>query len=254
MMKPKTILITGASSGIGKALAESYAEAGTTLLLTGRDMGRLTETAQICTAKGATVETAVIDVTEATALKTKILSWDDAHPIDLVIANAGISGGMKKGQDADPGRFDAIIATNINGAFNTVNPLIPRMIARQGGHIALMSSLAGFRGMPTAPAYSVSKVAVRAYGDALRPILAEDNIDLTLIHPGFVKTPLTDANDFPMPFLMEVEEAAMIIRRGLNARKPVIAFPWLMYALCWLLGVLPRRIGDLILSHAPKKI
>jgi len=201
MKKQKTILITGASSGIGKALAMLYANQGVTLLLTGRNEERLREVENLCFQKGALVETSVLCVTK----------------------------------------------------FNTVNPLIPRMISRKSGHIVLMSSMAGFRGMPNAPAYSVSKVAVRAYGDALRPLLKQKGITVSTIFPGFVKTPLTDVNGFHMPFLMEVDRAAEIIRRGLDAKKASIAFPRRMHALCWLLGVMPRFIGDEILSRAPKK-
>jgi short-subunit dehydrogenase len=244
MKKNKTILITGASSGIGKALAALYAAPGITLLLTGRNAERLRETENLCRQKGATVITDSTGVTESAGFAKKILEWDDRHPIDLVIANAGISGGSN---------LDEIMAINLNGTFNTVNPLLPRMTARGSGHIVLMSSMAGFRGLPSAPAYSVSKVAVRAYGDALRPLLKKDGIAVSTIFPGFVKTPLTDANTFPMPFLMEAGEAAKIIKHGIDAKKTSIAFPWQMHVLCWLLGVMPRVMGDWILSHAPKK-
>jgi short-subunit dehydrogenase len=240
----KTILITGASSGIGKALAELYAAPGVTLLLTGRNAGRLQETENLCRRKGAIVESSTTCVTEAADFEKKILEWDDRHPIDLLIANAGISGGSN---------LYEIMDINLTGTLNTVHPLIPRMIARGRGHIVLMSSMAGFRGLPSAPAYSVSKVAVRAYGDALRPLLKKEGITVSTIFPGFVRTPLTDVNKFPMPFLMDVDKAADIIKRGIDNGKASIAFPWQMHALCWLLGVLPRPLGDWILSHAPKK-
>jgi short-subunit dehydrogenase len=127
------------------------------------------------------------------------------------------------------------------------------MQERKSGHIVLMSSMAGFRGMPNAPAYSTSKVAVRAYGDALRPLLKPDGITVSTIFPGFVRTPLTDVNTFPMPFLMEVDRAAGIIKRGLDSKKSAIAFPWQMHVFCWMLGVMPRCLGDWLLGHAPKK-
>jgi short-subunit dehydrogenase len=244
MKKNNTILITGASSGIGKALALLYAAPGVTLLLVGRNTERLKETENLCRRKGAEVTTDSTSVTDSAGLAKKILEWDDRHPIDLVIANAGISGNSN---------LYEIMDINLNGAFNTVNPLIPRMIARGCGHIVLMSSMAGFRGLPSAPAYSVSKVAVRAWGDALRPLLKKDGIAVSTIFPGFVKTPLTDVNKFPMPFLMEADQAAAIIKRGIDGKKASIAFPWQMHVLCWLLGVLPRSLGDWILSRAPKK-
>jgi len=252
MKKQKTILITGASSGIGKALAILYAEPGVNMLLAGRNEVRLREVENLCFQKGAAVETSVLCVTNRTDFKEKILEWDDRLLIDMLIANAGISGGTGNASRSDV-RFREIMDINLDGTFNTINPMIPRMIDRKSGHIVLMSSMAGFRGMPNAPAYSVSKVAVRAYGDVLRPLLKQKGITVSTIFPGFVKTPLTDVNGFHMPFLMEVDRAAEIIKRGLDAKKASIAFPFQMHALCWLLGVMPRCFGDEILKCAPKK-
>ncbi len=246
MKNPKTILITGASSGIGRALAELYADQGITLYLTGRDRERLTTVEIACQRKGASVRTATLGVTEAEALARQIEAWDDMAPIDLVIANAGISGGTASG-------FRDIMATNLDGTFNTVQPLIGRMQSRKRGQIALMSSMAGWRGMPNAPAYSTSKVAVRAYGEALRPLLKDDGIDVNVIFPGFIKTPLTDVNTFPMPFLMTTEKAATIIQRGLAANCARICFPWQMAIVARLIAALPLALGDAILSRAPKK-
>lgn len=246
MKNPKAILITGASSGIGRALAELYAGQGITLYLTGRDRDRLTAVEIACQRKGASVRTANISVTETDALARQIAAWDDMAPIDLVIANAGISGGMASG-------FRDIMATNLDGTFNTIEPLIGRMQSRRRGQIALMSSMAGWRGMPNAPAYSTSKVAVRAYGEALRPLLKNDGIEVNVIFPGFIKTPLTDVNNFPMPFLMTTEKAAAVIRRGLAADRARICFPWQMAIVARLVAALPLALGDAILSRAPRK-
>lgn len=245
----KNILITGASSGIGRGLALLYALPDARLLLTGRDVTRLNAVAELCRAKGATVDICPVCVTERAAFEKEILSWDDQHPIDLVIANAGISGGASTNEQL----FRNIMDINLTGTFNTVNPLIPRMIARKAGHIVLMSSMAGFRGMPNAPAYSVSKVAVRAYGESLRPLLKSKGVRLSVVCPGFIKTPLTDRNPFPMPFLMTAEEAALRIKKGIDANKARIAFPWPMYLIARSIALLPLYIGDFILSKAPKK-
>jgi short-subunit dehydrogenase len=253
MKKSRTILITGASSGIGKALALLYAAPDTTLFLTGRNNARLQEVEALCLQRGAMVDTLTLTVTDRTTLEAQLLAWDQLSPIDIVIANAGISGGTSKDAKQSETQLREIIDINLIGTFNTVNPLIPLMRARKQGQIVLMSSMAGFRGMPNAPAYSTSKVAVRAYGDALRPLLKPDGITVSTIFPGFVKTPMTDANSFRMPFLMEVERAAEIIKRGIDGKKAFIAFPWQMHALCWFLGALPRRAGDWILTRAPKK-
>ncbi len=253
MKNPSRILITGASSGIGKGLALEYAAAGITLLLTGRHEARLEEVAAACRAKGAMVESCTTAITAAEDFQKQLLLWDAAAPIDLVIANAGISGGTGKSGGESDAQFREIMSTNLDGTFNTVNPLLPKFIARRRGQIALMSSMAGFRGMPNAPAYSVSKMAVRAYGEAMRPLLKSSGVELGVIFPGFIKTPLTDVNSFPMPFLMDAAAAAKFIRRGLEANKARIAFPWPMYLLSRLVAALPLSIGDFVLSKAPKK-
>jgi short-subunit dehydrogenase len=250
MKNYRTILITGASSGIGRALAELYAAPGVTLLLTGRHADRLREAEEACRGKGAEVLSTTIDVTDRPRFERKILEWDDKHPVDLVIANAGISGGLDRENAA---KFLEIMQINLDGTFNTIHPLIPRMTARRKGQIALMSSMAGFRGMPNAPAYSISKVAVRATGEALRPLLRKDGVTVSTIHPGFIRTPLTDVNTFPMPFLMSVEKAAGIIRAGLEKDRAVIAFPWQMHLLVRVLCLLPRGAADWILARAPRK-
>ncbi|TAL36287.1 MAG: SDR family NAD(P)-dependent oxidoreductase [Alphaproteobacteria bacterium] len=253
MKNPKTVLITGASSGIGHALALLYAMPGVTLLLTGRNPDRIAEVARACAAKGAQVKTTVIPVTERETFKREILAWDDSHPIDLVIANAGVSGGSGAAGGESEHQFRAIMEINLDGTLNTVAPLVPRMTARGKGQIALMSSMAGFRGMPNAPGYSVSKMAVRAYGEALRPLLKKSGVEVSVIFPGFVKTPLTDVNRFPMPWLLDAETAAQKIVSGLSANKARIAFPWQMSLLARLIASLPLCLGDFILARAPKK-
>lgn len=239
MKNPNIILITGATSGIGGALALEYAERGVKLLLIGRDQARLAEVEQRCRAKGAAVKTAAIDVTDREKLQHQILVWDDQEAIDLIIANAGISGGGLIENSDHQGRFEAVIDINVMGSVYTITPLISRMRTRRKGQIVLMSSLAGFRGLPSAAAYSTSKVAVRALGQSLRPLLSRDNIGVSVIHPGFVKTPLTDTNGFYMPFLMSPEKAATVIRDGLSANKATIAFPWPMHMMARLIALMP---------------
>ncbi|HYD18661.1 MAG TPA: SDR family NAD(P)-dependent oxidoreductase [Patescibacteria group bacterium] len=252
MKNPNSILITGASSGIGRALAILYAAPARRLLLTGRDAARLSDVAAECRAKGASAETCTVPVTEGAALKQQIEAWDDFAPIDLVIANAGISGGHGKIGDEAEALLREIMAINVDGMFNTVNPLISRMRRRRRGQIALLSSIAGFRGLPSAPAYSTSKNAVRAYGEALRPLLIQDNVGVSVIFPGFIRTPLTDKNDFDMPFMMDADNAARIIYAGLQKDRAVIAFPWQMRAIIMLITALPRCLGDAITARALK--
>jgi short-subunit dehydrogenase len=246
------IVITGASSGIGEALALAYAGAGVRLALTGRDAARLAAIADACRVRGARVETAVLDVADRTAMADQLTRWDDAMPIELVIANAGISAGTGGGQESEA-QLRAIADVNVGGVMNTVAPLLPRLIGRRRGQIALMSSLAGFRGVAGAPAYSASKAWVRVYGESLRLDLAAHGIRVSVICPGFVRSRMTAVNQFPMPFLMDADRAARIIRRGLAANRGRIAFPWQMAAAVWLLNALPARVADALLTGLPRK-
>ncbi len=242
-MHPKTILITGASSGIGAALAAAYAAQGITLILTARNEARLNAVADACRAKGATVFTECVDVREKVALAHYIESMDAQHPIDLAIANAGISA-------QDP---EEVFAVNLHGVLNTIHPLVPRMVARGHGQIAIMSSLAGIRALPSAPAYSASKAAVRFYGDALRGELKDSGVHVSVICPGWIVTPLTDKNDFPMPLLMSAERAASIIIHSLALKKARIAFPHRLYFALRILDALPIFFSDMLFARLPKK-
>ncbi|MDG3444037.1 SDR family NAD(P)-dependent oxidoreductase [Nitrospirillum amazonense] len=258
MQSPNSILITGASSGIGEALALAYAARGRQLWLTGRDSARLDAVAEAARAKGARVTAAALDVLDRQALADWIKAADDGVPIDLAIANAGISGGTGGGAAATSGETEEqarrILAVNIEGVLNTVHPLIPRMVARKRGQLALMSSLAAFRGMPGAPAYCASKAAVRSYGEGLRGELMGKGVQVNVICPGFVRSRMTAVNSFPMPFLMDADKAARIVVRGLAANRARIAFPWPTYAVSWLLGVLPPGLTDALLAQAPRKV
>jgi short-subunit dehydrogenase len=237
--KPRHILITGASSGVGAALARLYAPPGSFLALTGRDAARLEAVAADCRALGAEVVTATIDVTDRDRLKSWIERIDDAYPIDLVIANAGTMG-----PSSDEAATKRIFDTNVGGVFNTVMPLLPRFEARRYGQIAIMASLAGFRGMPGAPAYAASKAAVRLWGESLRPQMKPRGIHVSVVSPGFIDSPMTARNTFSMPWLVSAEEAALAIARGLAQDKGRIAFPWQMYALVWTAAALPPKLGD----------
>ncbi|MCC7260108.1 MAG: SDR family NAD(P)-dependent oxidoreductase [Alphaproteobacteria bacterium] len=252
MQNPRSILITGASSGIGAALAEAYAAPGVQLFLCARNADRLAEVAARCGARGARVTTACIDVTDSAAMEDWILKVNYDAPLELVIANAGISAGTAGGTESEK-QARAIFAANLDGVLNTVLPIIPYMQTRRHGQIAIMSSLAGLRGMPGAPAYSASKAAVLAYGEGLRGWLRNDNVEVSVICPGFIRTPMTDVNRFPMPFIMDAAKAARIIRRGLARNKARIAFPFPMYAMLWLLRALPVALTDRLLAMMPEK-
>ena len=254
MKNPRSILITGATSGIGAALARQYAAPGIALALTGRHEPRLKEIAEYCRDRGAEVSTLALDITEAAVFAGWIAARDEARPLDLVIANAGISGGTDKaGGGEDAGQARRIFAVNLHGVINTVMPVIPLMRSRGRGQIAMMASLAGFRGFPGAPAYCASKAAVKTWGESLRGSLRGDGIEVSVICPGFVRSPMTDINPFPMPLLMDTDRAAALIARRLARNHGRIAFPWPMYLLVWLIAALPPILTDRLLARMPEK-
>jgi short-subunit dehydrogenase len=249
---PKNIAITGASSGIGEALAKRYAAPGITLHLQGRNSERLQAVAASCQRQGATVHLRAVDVTDANGMAAWLQAADATHPIDLVIANAGISAGIGGGgESAEQTR--AIFATNIDGVINTVQPLLPMMLKRRRGQIALMSSLAGIRGLPSSPAYSASKGCVRVYGEGLRGWLKQYGVEVNVICPGFIRTPMTDVNPYRMPFMMDVEKAARIIIDGLGRNKARIAFPKRLYWPLCILASLPVSWTDPMFARLPGK-
>ncbi len=249
---PTSIFITGASSGLGKALAIAYANPNIQLFLCGRNESRLNETALVCQEKGADVHTFLFDVTDKTAAALAVTEADKIKPIDLLIANAGVSGGVLGMPETSDGTHN-IIATNVDGVINTVLPSIRLFKERRQGQIAIISSLAGYRGMSSCPAYSASKSCVKAWGEGLRGLLKQDNIQVNVVCPGFIETPLTDKNRFKMPFLMKADKAANIIKRRLTKNPAIIAFPHVMAFGAWFGSALPSWIILPILGLFPKK-
>ena len=233
------IVITGASSGIGEALALDYAAPGVALALTGRDAARLEAVAASCRAKGATVFADTVDVTDRERFLPWLVAFDEAHPVDLIVANAGISIDKDNSSLDDFSVIRKTLDVNINGVLNTVEPLLPRMIARKRGQIGIVSSLAGFIGLPYSAPYNASKAAVRVWGESIRYVLKKDGVGVSVICPGFVVSRITAEAPFPMPFMMTASRASSIIRRGLAANKPRIAFPIGTKAGVWLGSVLP---------------
>lgn len=249
-MVKKTILITGASRGIGKQLALSYAAKDVRLVLVARQAELLAEVAELCQQLGADTIAEVIDVRDAQSLKTFILSVDEVNPIDLVIANAGISKTLQRHwQQETEADLSQNFAVNLQGALNTINPLLDRMIARKKGQIAIMSSMAGLRGLPQSPSYCASKAAIHMYGQSLRAWLSRYQVKVSVIFPGYIKTDMSDQLTGPKPFLISSETAAKIIQKGLLKNKARIAFPWQIYMLIKLARSLPSNLVDKVLNR-----
>jgi len=248
MTPPQTILITGASSGIGKALAVAYARRGTTLILNGRDACRLEDAAAECRSLGATVEIDAIDVRDSEKLREYILRMDNRNNVDLLIANAGVSAVLSEGEIIESAEITTtIFETNVFGVVNAVQAIAPQMCARGKGQIALMGSMAALRGLPYAPAYCATKSAVHLYAESLRGSLGKHGVLVTLIIPGIVHTPFNADLSSPKPLALSVERAAALIRRGLQKGKSEIVFPRLLYFLIRAGSLLPARLLDAFL-------
>ncbi|ACB93940.1 SDR family NAD(P)-dependent oxidoreductase [Beijerinckia indica] len=252
---PQTVLITGASSGIGRALALAYAAPGSRLILIGRNAERLAATAQKAMDQGAEVIIGAIDVRDQAAMAAWISERDKTHPIDLAIANAGITTGLSPGElTEDPQAVRAILATNLLGVLNTIEPLIQPMSARGKGQIACIGSIAGLHGLPYAPAYCMTKSAVHAYMESIRGRLEARGLVVSLIIPGFVKTPLNDSIDALKPLEISDSKAAALIRRGLERGKAIIAFPLPLYWLARFGRLLPPRLYDRIMAGVAAQV
>jgi len=245
----KNVAITGASSGIGAALARAYADTGIQLNITGRDSMRLSAIAGELRQFGAAVHTSVVDVSDRTKMGEWIAEIEKNGPIDLLIANAGIDGSGLVGDEI----YYRLTETNYVGVLNTVLPALPYMKKRGAGQIAIISSLAGFRGLPGAIAYAASKAAVRSLGEGLRGRYQDQGIKVSVVCPGFVESRITASNQFPMPFLWPADKAANYIKKKLSQNRGRIVFPWPLYAGVWLLNTMPVSWSDRIVSRAPRK-
>ena len=247
---PKSILITGASSGIGAALAVRYAAPEVTLFISGRDQERLDEVAQRCRDAGASVSVWVGDVTDEIGLREWIYSCEDSCPLNLVIANAGIALWADNVNELHQIATDTF-NVNVNGVFNTVHPALEIMSSRHpypvsNAQVAIVSSIMGYAGVARSPTYAASKAAVKHYGEALRGAFRGMGIGVSVICPGYVSTALTSKMRSRLPFIISAEKAADIIVRGLARNKARITFPWQMVLLARLAINLPAFITDRI--------
>lgn len=247
--KHKTVFITGASSGIGAELARQISARGAIVGLLARRREELEKLKQSIEEKGGEAKIFPVDVTNYEAVLTSVKQFcEEFDRIDVLIANAGIAGKTANAWEIDPRNFEEVIKINLLGAVNTVVAALPEMLRQNQGHLVAISSLAGFRGLPKSAAYCASKSAMNAFFESVRVDLFNTNIDVTIIQPGFIKTPLTSGRKHPMPFLMELDEATQKMIRAIEKRKSFYAFPWQLASLVRLARFFPVWLYDRIVS------
>lgn len=245
----RVIVITGASSGLGASLAVSYAAPQVALGLVGRNRERLETAAAACRAAGAEVDAAAIDVADGPALGAWLDRFDRLYPVELLVANAGISAGPDGDSTGEPiAVTHHQLDVNLRGAVNTIAPMVPRLCGRGRGRIVAVASVAAFRGLPYSPGYCASKAGLRAYAEALRPRLAPYGVGVTVVCPGFFSSPMTDRWDGPTPFLLSGEQAARRVKRGIDRGRARIDFPWPLVFGMRFCDLAPAAIGDRILQ------
>jgi short-subunit dehydrogenase len=229
------VWITGASTGIGRELALQIAATGARVAISARSAEKLADVANLA----PTIMAFPVDVTDAQAVaKAHVAIEQQLGPIDLAILNAG------SWEPMAAGRFESAVLertydTNVFGVTRALEALIPAMSARGSGHIALVASVAGWRGLPKSIAYGSSKAALIHIAECLKTDLVDTGVTISLINPGFVDTPMTKRNDFPMPFMVTAEKAATIIIRGLHQGRFEITFPWQMATILKVMRIIP---------------
>lgn len=229
--------VTGAGTGIGRALARRLAESGWIVAASARTARDLNSLAAEVLGRITSFQ---LDVTDEKACAATAAAIEASlGPIDLAVFNAG-SYFPTTAEDFSVANFRRTVDVNLMGEINCMGPIVPSMIARRSGHIVLMSSLTGYVGLPTAASYGATKAALISVAQAFKPDFERFGVTISVINPGFVKTPLTDKNTFPMPFLIGTDEAIDHIMRGIESRRFEIAFPWQMSAAVRLLAWLPN--------------
>jgi NAD(P)-dependent dehydrogenase (short-subunit alcohol dehydrogenase family) len=250
----KRVFITGASSGIGAALALRYAQHGATLGLLARRGESLQ--ALIATLPSPEKHRAyAVDVRDHAAIRAAAMDFIEyTGGADIVIANAGISHGTLTEHAEDLPVFEAIIATNLNATVATFAPFIAAMkLQKTPARLVGIGSVAGIRGLPGAAAYSASKAAVISYCESLRLEMKPHGIDVVTIAPGYIDTPMTQRNAYPMPFLMAPEKFAAAALRAIERGNSYAVIPWQMGVVAKLLRMLPNGVYDLAFARAPHK-
>ena len=222
--RPRTALITGASSGIGRALSERLAAGGTEVVLVARRVELLEEVRAAIVSRGGRARSLALDVSQPERIVEAIERLDRELPLDMVVANAGIAGSTPA-QTLTWAAIAPMLQINVMGAIATLAAALPAMVARGRGHLVGISSLAGMRGLPKTATYSASKAALSTFLESLAIDLEGSGVLVSDVRPGYVKTDLTANRSYKMPMLMELADAIDTIARGLDAGDRVIAFP-----------------------------
>ena len=247
----KTILITGASSGIGAALARALARNGVALLLWGRDSVRLEEVAAQCRALGAAATVQSFDLRDAAGFAARLTAADAVTPIDLAIFNAGMGGTAPDDLPAEaPQTAQAIAEVNFVAPVVGAHAMADAMARRGAGHIVLVGSISESYPLPMAPTYAATKAGLRLFAEALGLRLSRHGVAVTLVSPGFVDTPMSRKVKEAKPFLITADAAAQRIVRGIAAKKRVIVVPWQFAVIRALTDLLPRALVRWVLSRA----
>lgn len=247
----KVVLLTGASSGIGEGLAVEIAKRGGILGLLARREDLLKALAARCDAAGGKARVFPCDVRDAE--KTRAAANElrsEFGRIDILIANAGIGGNDAETRALEPAAVKKVIEINLIGAVNSVHAVLPEMILAKKGQLVAISSLAGFRGLPRSAAYSASKAGMTAFFESVRLDTIGTGIDVTIIQPGFIKTPLTAGRKSKMPYLLELDEAIPVMLNAIEKRKKFCAFPWPTASLVRAARVFPAWFYDRIAIRA----
>jgi len=246
-MSDRTILITGASSGLGAALAHALAAPGVSLILWGRDGARLAETAALCRAVGAVVATDTFDIRDA---DTQLSRLRALGAVDLAIFNAGLGGSVASDRAAeDPLRALATAEVNFVAPVVGASFMAGEMARRGQGNIVLIGSISESYPLPMAPTYVGTKAGLRLFSEALYTRMKKQGVAVTLVSPGFIDTPMSQQLDEPRPFLISAPDAARGILRGIAARKRVIVVPWQFAVVRFVTGLLPRGLLRWVLSR-----
>lgn len=251
-MEIRTALVTGASSGIGRELSRQLAARGVEVVLLARRGDLLEALAAEIAAAGGRARAIPGDVSRPEELVALIQRADDeVGGLDLVVANAGVGtsrwAGKMRWEDCKP-----TIDVNVSGAVATLTAVLPRMAERKRGHLVGISSLAGSRGLPKSAIYSASKAFLSVFLESMRIDLRGTGVLVTDVRPGFVRTPLTHANQFKMPMMVEVADAVAQMIRGIEREETVISFPWPLAAAVRVGRVLPDAVYDRLLTRVQK--